>query len=152
MHGSRVRIGLLSALCLVLAFAIGCSRPGEKRCTEVCEHFVELRLDAEFAERIQTVATDVERAALQKDRDARRAEIREQEAKGFEVCVNRCNRRSRGEVADCVMDAETLEQAKDCDGDEPSCGCTTGERLPDIPWGTALFGALAFGWLARRSA
>ncbi len=150
MQVSRSPARILVVVALAVVALTACSRPGEERCTEVCEHFIDLRLDDEFAERKATADTDEARKALQVERDARRKEIHEKEERGFEVCVNRCNRRSRGDSADCVMEADTLEEAKACDGDDSACGCTVGKRPPQMPWSALVLGLAALVLVVRR--
>lgn len=97
-----------------------CSRPGEKRCAQVCEHYLDLYVADKFDERVHQAADDSERAAVEAERAEEYKQRRDNPEYGFDACINRCNRRTRGEVVDCIMAAKTLATAKECDAEE---GC-----------------------------
>lgn len=120
-----MRLSCLTAVVVAIGlFASACSRPGEKRCTEVCEHYLDLYLADKYDQKLAEVNDEEQRAALTAEKEAEYKERRENEELGFQACVNRCNRRSRGMVSDCVMKAETLAAAKACDAEE-SCQIAT---------------------------
>lgn len=151
MSGSSVRALVFAFSCICLLAAAGCSRPGEKRCTEVCEHYLDLYVASEWDEKLANAGSPEERAALERQKAEERASMRTDETRGFATCVGRCNRRSRGSVADCVMNATTLEQAKACDGDEDS-GCRASPGRGSSPLGLtglALLGVLVLAWRRR---
>lgn len=127
----------------------GCTRPGETRCADVCEHYIGLYLEAEWSDKLAQAASDDERAKLERDKAEMHRSLREDPEKGFETCVNRCNRRNRGEVADCVMKATDLAQAKKCDGDDSGCRVGADSRS-GAPWFAVLAGLLAVLVVGRR--
>jgi MYXO-CTERM domain-containing protein len=150
MLGTPARALVFALLSIWLLANTGCSRPGEKRCTEVCEHFLDLYIASQWDEKLAKAASPEERATLEQQRAEERAAMRTDETRGFDTCVGRCNRRSRGDSADCVMNATTIEQAKACDGDEDS-GCSASPAPGRSPLGPGMIlVALGLFVLIRR--
>lgn len=131
----------------VVLVASACSRPGEKRCAKVCEHYLNLYLADKYDEQIAGAADGDARAALEADKAAEYKERRDNPEFGFEACINRCNRRSRGTVSDCVMKAETLKAAKKCDADEGCQIASDAGGSSNSAMGGLLVGTLAVAWL-----
>ena len=140
-----MRVSVLMFAIALLASA--CSRPGEKRCTQVCEHFLDLYLADKYADKRASAADEDARAAVEAEIAAERKDRREKEEFGFEACINRCNRRSRATVADCVMDAKTLKAARACDAEE-GCQVTMGAGRDTLGSGIVVF--LGLFWLIRH--
>ena len=144
MRLSRAHLLILASVVLLCA----CSRPGEKRCVDVCEHYLDLYLSDKYDEQIKAATTDTQRVELEQQRTADRKERRDNPQLGFEACKNRCNRRSRVSVADCVMDAETLAEANECDEEGCSVTVASGRTSPNSVW--LLLGAILSMALWRR--
>ena len=127
MHAAVVirtgmRLSFAHVLALgAIALSLACSRPGEKRCAKVCDHYLDLYLTDKYAEQLKTAEAPEARAELEEQMAAERAQRRTDEKYGFQQCINRCNRRSRGSVADCIESATTLDDAKGCDAEEEAC-------------------------------
>lgn len=123
-----------------------CSRPGEKRCAEVCEHYLDLYVADKFDGPLKQAADESERAQIETERAEEYRQRREDPKYGFDACINRCNRRTRGEVADCIMKAKTLAAAKKCDAEEGCQVATSGGRNS---FGGLVLVLVAAGLLAR---
>jgi hypothetical protein len=101
-------VGLVGLLALP-----GCAAPGEKQCTEACLRYRKFDQDERWAGKL-AAATEAERKELETQKAAEWDDIVNNPERGLSGCVAACDRIMRQGMVDCIMKAETLAQAKDC--------------------------------------
>jgi hypothetical protein len=107
-------LAMLAGLLGLLGLA-GCAAPGEKQCTEACLRYSKLYQDEKWAGELAEAATPAEREKLEADKAAEWDDVVNNPERGLGACVASCNRMLRQGMVDCLMKAETLAQAKECD-------------------------------------
>lgn len=103
------------AMLIALLALFGCAAPGEKQCKEACLHYRKLDQDERWAERLAAAATEPERKEIEAQKAADWHDIVNNPERGLGACVASCDRPMRQGMVDCMMKAETLAQAKECD-------------------------------------
>jgi hypothetical protein len=93
----------------------GCAAPGEKQCKEACLHYSKLFQDEKWADKLAAATTEAERKEIETQKAAEWDDVVNNPERGLGGCMASCNRILRQGMVDCIMKAETLAQAKDCE-------------------------------------